>query len=397
MPFSDPIRPAISGLLRNGIGEVSRLGLGNPDIIPLWFGESDLATPPFIREAAKQALDEGRTFYTWAVGLLELREAITRYMARWTGAHIGLDRVTVPGSAMLSIMIALQCVLERGDNVVIITPVWPNIFQAVIAAGGEPRFVPLDPPMETGQWRLDFDTLRAACDARTKAIFVASPGNPTGWVMPAAQQEALLAFAREAGLAILSDEVYGPIMYDRRHAPSFATLARDDDNVFIINSLSKAWAMTGWRIGWLIHPLRLAGPMATLAAVNNTGATTFAQYGAIAAIDKGDDFIAFMVERCRKGRAIVCDFVRQHQRVSWAEPEGAFYGFLNIAGVTDSLAFAKYLVTEAKVGVAPGSAFGPPNGAGTGSFIRICFAQDPGRLCEALERIAGGIDAYHPR
>ena len=384
------IRPAILALERNGIGEVSMLGLGRTDIIPLWFGEGDIVTPDFIRDAAKRALDQGKTFYTFTRGLTELREAIAAWASRQSGRTISLDRVTVPGAAMMGVQIALQCVCEPGDNVLIVSPMWPNIFQAVRGLGAEPRFVRLSGGANGEPWTLDLERLFAAADRRTKAVFFASPSNPTGWIMSEREQRAILDFARKRGIAVISDEVYTPIVYDTP-APSFAAIADPEDDVFVVNSFSKAWAMTGWRVGWLLHPPRLGTQMAEMAAYNNTGSAVFAQYGALEAITKGDAFVKWQLDRCREGLAIVEKFVASQNRISWSKPAGAFYGFLAVDGMTDSTAFAKRLLEEAKVGVAPGIAFGPKDDNENDRFIRICFAQDPKRLSEALDRIARHI------
>ncbi len=384
------IRPAILALERNGIGEVSMLGLGRTDIIPLWFGEGDIVTPDFIRDAAKRALDQGKTFYTFTRGLTELREAIAAWASRQSGRTISLDRVTVPGAAMMGVQIALQCVCEPGDNVLIVSPMWPNIFQAVRGLGAEPRFVRLSGGANGEPWTLDLERLFAAADRRTKAVFFASPSNPTGWIMSEREQRAILDFARKRGIAVISDEVYTPIVYDTP-APSFAAIADPEDDVFVVNSFSKAWAMTGWRVGWLLHPPRLGTQMAEMAAYNNTGSAVFAQYGALEAITKGDAFVKWQLDRCREGLAIVEKFVASQNRISWSKPAGAFYGFLAVDGMTDSTAFAKRLLEEAKVGVAPGIAFGPKDDKENDRFIRICFAQDPKRLSEALDRIARHI------
>ena len=250
-----PIRRSILDLKPNGIAQVAYMALGDKDMIPLWFGETDLVTPAFIREAAKQALDEGKTFYASGRGILPLREAIRTFHKRTTGADIALERITVPGAAMLAIVTALQCVIEKGDNIVVISPVWPFIFQAGYIAGAEARFVRLKANWHAEQphWKLDLDELFAACNARTKAIFISSPGNPTGWMMSRGEQRRVLEFCRAKGIAIISDEVYGTLVFDgTRHAPSFLEIAAPDDPVFVINSFSKPWAMTGWRIGWLV-------------------------------------------------------------------------------------------------------------------------------------------------
>jgi aspartate aminotransferase len=394
-PFASPIRPDIKSLKVNGIGAVALLGLGDKDLIPLWFGETDLVTPAFIREAAKKALDEGRTFYTNARGIPGLREALRDFHRRTTEVELPLERITVPGAAMLAVVTALQAVVTTGDNIVAISPVWPNILQAAQICGAATRFVSLDDDWKASEphWRLDLDKLFDACDAKTKAIFISSPNNPTGWTMTRDDQRAVLAFARSRGIAILSDEVYGTLVYDgSAHAPSFLQIADDEDALFVINSFSKPWAMTGWRIGWLIHPKSLDTQMWMMSAANNTGATTFAQWGALAALSpQGDAFRAEMLARCLRGRDVVQKFLDGQNRLKWIRPEGAFYGFLHVDGMKDSLAFASDLVRKARVGVAPGSAFGAEDDRHIDQYIRICYAQDPKLLEAGLERIGKAV------
>jgi aspartate aminotransferase len=386
-----PIRPAIEALEPNGIGLVAMEGLGDKDLIPLWFGESDLVTPAFIRDAAKAALDDGKTFYTQSRGIPALRAAIAAYHKRTTGADVDVERISLPGAATLAVVTALQILCNTGDNVVIVSPIWPSIFQAAQMVGAETRFAPLTAEWRSSppRWSLDLERIFSQCDARTKAIFIASPGNPTGWVMTRADQRVVLDFARSRGIAIISDEVYGTLTYDgSAHAPSFLEIADGEDNLFVINSFSKAWAMTGWRIGWLVHPARIASQLGVMTIANNTGPTTFAQYGALAALSpQGDAFREAMRERCRVGRDVVQRFIDRQNRIQWIRPDGAFYGFLHMEGLSNSLDFARALVRNGRVGVAPGSAFAPAGDAQADSFLRICFAQDPELLERGLKRI----------
>ena len=392
MSRKSPIRAVIQGLEPSGISKVTALGLGNPDVLPLWFGETDLVTPPFIRQAAVNALENGRTFYTNARGIQPLREAIRDFHRRTLDIDIGLERITVPGGAMLAVVTALQMCCEGGDNVVIVSPIWPNIFQATRVVGAEPRLVRLEEDWQAGRWRLDLNRLFDACDARTKAMFLASPGNPTGWMLTADEQKQILDFCRARGIAILADEVYGTLIYDgAKHAPSFLAIADEEDAVFAINSFSKPWAMTGWRIGWLTHPKSVEGAAAAMAQCNNTGSTHFAQYGALAALSpEGDAFRTTLLDRCSQGRDVVQAWIEQQNRVRWFKPDGAFYGFLHVDGLKDSLGFCQRMVKDDKVGVSPGWAFslGDPR---DDSYLRICFAQDSARLEQALERLEGAI------
>lgn len=385
----DPIRADMARLAPNPIAEVSRAGLGQPGIIPLWFGETDLVTPDFIRDAAKQALDDGLTFYTFAGGHLKLRTALQAWTERWFGKTLEMERFWVPGSAMLCILCALQCCVETGDDVIVVTPMWPNISQAVVAAGGKPTYFRLDHDQASNRWTLDLERLEASIGPRTKAIFIGTPGNPTGWVISGDEIKAVIDIARRKGVVIIADEVYVTLYYEGKRAPSFIDHASEDDNVFIVNSFSKSWAMTGWRIGWVVSPRRLAPAMAQLSVSNNTGATVFAQFGAIAALEQGDAFIGQMVDRCRVGRDIVDDFIKGQNRLSWVKPDGSFYAYIAVDGLTDSVGFAKNLLQTAKVGLAPGTAFASGrDDRRDESYLRLCFAQDPKTLETALDRLS---------
>ncbi len=396
MADKSPYPAQIRALDLSGITKVAAMGLGNPEILPLWFGESDLVTPKFIRDAATQALEEGKTFYIHARGILKLREELAAFHKRTCGATVAVERITLPGAAMLAITCALQSLIETGDNIVIVSPVWPNIFQAARIAGAIPKMVRLEEDWNSGKWKLDLQKLFDACDERTKAIFIASPGNPTGWMMSAAEQKQVLDFARKKSIAIISDEVYGTLVYDGApHAPSFLTIAEPDDAVFVIGSFSKPWAMTGWRIGWLVHPASLAIAMGVMAQANNTGPAHFLQYGALAALSpQGDVFRGELLARCAAGREVVEDFLRGQNRIRWMKPDGAFYGFLHVDGLKDSLSFAQEMVRSVKVGVAPGAAFslGDPR---DDAYLRICFAQDAAKLAEGLGRIAEAVSPSH--
>jgi len=296
---------------------------------------------------------------------------------------------------MLSVIVALQCVATRGDRIVIVSPIWPNIFQAAEVVGAMPTLVPLAANWSSTKpcWQLDLDQLFDACDDSTKAIFISSPGNPTGWTMAREEQLAVLDFARQRGIAIISDEVYGPLVFDgTKHAPSFLQIANADDDVFVINSFSKPWAMTGWRVGWLVHSRALDEPMNVISVVDNSGATAFAQYGALAALShEGEAFLASMRKRCADGRTVVQEFLGGQNRIRWIPPDGAFYGFLRLENLKNSLEFARGLVRRWRVGVAPGSAFGAEGDPRNEACIRICFALDPTMLREWLDRIGKAL------
>ncbi|HUH85135.1 MAG TPA: pyridoxal phosphate-dependent aminotransferase [Stellaceae bacterium] len=378
------LRPIVERMPFSKIGQVAMAGLGDPDVIPLWFGEGDMATPGFIADAVAAALAAGHTFYTFKRGIPELRQAIARYLSALYATPVNALRVIVTSSGMSGIMFMCQALVEPGDNVVILSPVWPNINDAVTVMGGEARAVALD-AADDGSFRLDLARLMDACDARTRAIFVNSPGNPTGFIMSHEEQKALLAFARRRGLWLIADEVYSRIVYDGALvAPSFLTLAEPEDRLVVINSFSKAWAMTGWRLGWLVAPKPIQDVADKIVEFNTSGAPTFLQHAAVTAIEQGEGFVAEMVQRCRIGRDLLVPGLRRFPRIRVALPKGAFYAFARIEGVRDSLAFAKEILARTKVGVAPGAAFG----LGGEGHLRLCFASAPARLEAALERLA---------
>lgn len=380
------IRRAIEDLPGSRIREISRLGMGKPGVIPMWFGESDLPTPEFIRNAAAASLQRGETFYTPNTGVPELRSAISTYMSRIYRRPIGEDRIMVTASGMSAIMMVVETLIDAGDNMALVGPMWPNAAECVRIMDGEPRFVTL--AAGNDGWRLDLDRLFAACDERTRAIFVNSPGNPTGWMMENEQQRAILDFARERGLWVVADEVYARIVYDRDVAPSFLDVAEEDDRVIVINSFSKAWCMTGWRMGWITAPAALGETLAKMNEFNISGPTTFAQWGAIAALEEGKDFVHWQRDRLAASRALVADRLPRFRRVRFTPPAAAFYAFFEVDGMTDSLAACKQILTETGVGLAPGIAFGP---AGEGR-IRMCYAQAPERVAEALDRLRPMLD-----
>jgi aspartate/methionine/tyrosine aminotransferase len=259
--------------------------------------------------------------------------------------------------------------------------------------GVEPRLVRLEEDWAAGKWRLDLARLFATCDARTKALFIASPGNPTGWRLTREEQKAILDFARKRGIAIIADEVYGTLVYDGTpHAPSFLSVADPEDALFVIAGFSKPFAMTGWRMGWLLHPKSLENAFEVSAQTNNTGTPNFLQYGALAALSpQGDAFRAELLARCAKGREIVDQFLSGQNRIRWLKPDGAFYGFLQVEGLSDSMAFAEKLALRHRVGVAPGFAFSSDKR--DEAYIRICFGRDGDSLAEGLERIEDGLEA----
>lgn len=382
------IRPAVAGIEEQQILAVSKLALGDPSVIAMWYGESDLSTDTRIREVAINSLNAGETFYGHKRGLPEFQTALAAYMSDLYDRPIGADRVSVTQSGMSAIMMIFQTILDPGDNAVIVGPVWPNAQSVVRALAGEPRYAVLDNDEARG-WHLDLEKVYAQCDDRTRAIFVNTPNNPTGWVMPLDQMRELLEFARERGVWIVSDEVYARMVYDGRAAPSFLEIAEPDDPVLSVNSFSKSWAMTGWRIGWITHPPQLGELLGNMIEFNYSCVPTFLQRGGVHAVEQGESAVATMIDHCRTGRAICSQRLPTLPHVSgYREPDASFYGFFRIDGTADrTLETCQRLVREAKVGIAPGTAFGP----GAEGWYRLCFALSPDRLSQAFDRLESGL------
>lgn len=381
------IRETIERLEMSGISKVAMGALDDPEVIPLWFGESDIVTPDFIRDAAKQALDEGRTFYSFSRGTSALRDALKVYLDRLYGLDLAPERIIVPGSTMLAVVIACECLLETGDEIILIGPYWPNVRSAVEVLGARP----VDVRLAEGESRfsLDLAAIAAAITPRTKAVYVNSPSNPTGWIMSEAEGRALLDLCRSRGLGLIADEVYHRnVFIGRDPAFSLLEIAGPDEPVFVLNGFSKAWAMTGWRLGWMVTPRYLEEPMMVLAECNATGAAVFAQAGGVAALEQGEAFIESFVARTRGNRDLVMEIIGSHPKVTLPVPDGAFYAFPRIQGLTDSLAFTDAALARHKVGIAAGYTFG----AGNEDHIRICFAIEPSRLRTALLRLRSLID-----
>ena len=376
------LRAEASGAPPSGIVDVVNHGRTKPGLIPLWVGEGDLATPAFIIEAATRSLAAGETFYTWQRGIPDLREALARYHERLFGGSFSADRFFVTGSGMQAVQIAIRMIAGQGDEVLIPTPAWPN-FSAAIGINGARA---VDVPMTFGAngVTLDVARLAAAVTPRTRALAINSPANPTGWTATREELAAILALARQHGLWIIADEIYGRFVYDGAcQAPSFRDVMDEDDRIVFVQTFSKNWAMTGWRIGWLEAPAQFGQVIENLIQYSTSGSPVFVQRAAIAALEHGEGFVAHQIERARLGRDIVVNGLKATGLVSSPAPVGAFYYFFNVDGMTDSRAFAIRLVDEANVGLAPGAAFG----LGADAGLRLCFARKSEDLVEAVSRM----------
>jgi len=380
--FPPLARPAMEGLEGSLIRAIFAEGSGIPGVIPLWFGEPDVVTPGFIREAAKKALDDGHTFYNSNFGIDPLRAAITAYQAG-LGRNTAFERICVTASGVNAIMLVCQALLNPGDRVVLPEPYWPNLAGIPRVLGAEIVTVPLS--LDAGAaWSVDMDALLAALTPGTRMVMLNAPANPTGWMLSRPEQEILLAHCRRHGIWILADDVYDRLVFEGRSSPSFLDIATPGDRVVGINSFSKSWAMTGWRLGWITAPASLMTALGKISEFNVSCAPPFVQMAGIAALEHGEAFIAATVARYRDSRDLACERLGAIPGVSVPVPGGAMYSFFAVAGCTDSVALARRLLHEAHVGLAPGLAFGA---TGEGC-LRLCFAVGHEKLEEACNRIA---------
>jgi aspartate/methionine/tyrosine aminotransferase len=378
-----PVRPTVRDLPGSKIAAIADYGRERADLIPLWFGESDVPTPRFIQDAAVEAMRAGHMRYAAKRGIPELRHTLATYTDRLYGITLDPDRIQVAPSGMNAIMLALQALVEPGRTVVCVTPLWPNAAAATQLLGGTVREVALDTTPD-GERVLDLDRLFHAIDDTTVAVFVNSPGNPTGWVLDPAPMTALLAHCRRRGVWVIADEVYARLTFDDTPAaPSFLEIADPEDRLIVINSFSKTWCMTGWRLGWLTAPLALLPHVEKLNEFNTSGAADFTQRAGVVAVRDGEAFVAELRATCRANRDRVFERLSQLERVRITRPRAGFYSFFAVDGEPDSEVLARRLVDQAGVGLAPGAAFG----AGGEGFVRLCFASAPATIETALDRL----------
>ena len=376
----------------SGIVEVFNYGRNRQGLIPLWVGEGDMPTPSYITEAAAGSFAAGETFYTYQRGIPELRQAIANYMARAYGSPFAdgfvpfsPERFFVTNGGMHALQIAMRMIAGPNDEVLVPTPAWPNFFGAIIAAGASVLGLPMrfEGTGSDARWSLDLDLIASSITTRTRAIVVNSPSNPTGWIATHQDIEALLAIARRHDLWIIADEIYGRFVYQGERAPSFHDAMTASDRVLFVQTFSKNWAMTGWRIGWLEAPPELGSIIESLVQYSTSGVPVPFQRGAIVALEQGEDTVALQIGRARENRDLLCEVLGSNPRISFARPEGAFYLFCRLDNQADSRALAMQLVDQAGIGVAPGAAFGS---AGE-TFVRLCFARNRHDMVEVVRRL----------
>jgi aspartate/methionine/tyrosine aminotransferase len=398
------MRQAVLNLEESMIRQVANAGMGRTDVLKFWFGESDEVTPAFIRDAAAASLQQGETFYAHNLGLPELREAIAGYATglRCAGAApITAERIAVTSGGVNALMLAVQALVDAGDEVVAVTPVWPNLTAQPAIMGAQVRCVSLRPV--TGEWRLDVAELLAAITPKTRLLIVNAPNNPTGWTLSRAEQETILAHCRKTGTWILADEVYERLYYESTPngcAPSFLDIAAPDDRLVVVHSFSKSFLMTGWRLGWLVMPATMTPHMGKLVEFNTSCAPVFVQRAGLVAIERTADITPRVVAHLKTCRDTLVPLLQAVPGVQLAPAKGGMYAFFRLEDPSDptrfgdSLETAKRLVVEAGLGLAPGNAFMVNPGPEAQGWLRWCFAsQDVARLGQGVERLRRWLGA----
>lgn len=378
-------RPVLHALTANPGVETMSYAAGKKDIITLGQGEGDRPTPDFIQDATIKAMREGKTFYGPVLGNDRLRETLSDYYARIYDLQIPSSRIFVTASGSTAMHLSLAALVDEGDDVVALTPIWKNLLGAIEISKAMTIQTALD--YVDGEWKLNLEKLFAACTPRTKVMLIVTPSNPTGWTATHEEMRAILDFARERKIWVLADEVYGRLVYDSElpngRAPSFLDIAQDDDQLLVVNSFSKSWAMTGWRLGWIVGPKAAEEKIRDVALYNKLCPPSFTQFGAIAALEEGEEFLKSQIDMWRDNRDYLVQRFAAIPNIEMPYPTATFYGFFKVDGEPDCLALTKHLIDEAGVLLSPGCAFGKE----CKGYIRMCFAVSHERLKEAIDRI----------
>ncbi len=378
------MRQVIRNLEESKIREVANAGIGRSDVLAFWFGEGDEVTPDFIRQAAIDSLQKGETFYSHNLGLPELRAAIALHLSRLHGI-VAPDRIAVTSGGVNALMIAMQALLEAGDEVAIVTPVWPNLTAQPLILGARLKPIPLQPV--DGAWTLDLEALLAAVTPATKVLILNAPSNPTGWTLTREEQQRILDHCRKTGTWIVADEVYSQLFYEESPngcAPSFLGIASSEDRLMVVHSFSKSFLMTGWRLGWLVLPAAITHEVGKLIEFNTSCASVFTQRAAQVALERADEITPRVVAHMKTCRDTLVPLLQALPGVELAKPAAGMYAFFRLAGHGDSLVTAKRLLREAGLGLAPGEAFAPE----AQGWLRWCFAsKDPKRLVQGVGRL----------
>lgn len=357
-------------------------------VINLSAGEPDFPTPRHVCAAAVAAIEAGFTRYTPAAGIAELRRAIADKHRRDNGVAYAEDEIVVSSGGKHALFNAFMAICDPGDQVIIPAPYWVSYPEMVRLAGGEPVIVETGP--ETG-FKLTPEALRRALGPRSRAVVVNSPNNPTGAVYTREELDALAAVAAEADLWIVTDELYEHLIYEGQHVSIAALRPEYRQRTILINGVSKAYAMTGWRIGWAAAPRPVAKAMAAIQSQATSAVNSIAQKAAVAALTGPQDDVAAMREEYRRRRDLLVEGLSNLPGIAVERPAGAFYVYPSVRGllgreiggrrVDDDVALAEVLLEAARIAVVPGTAFGTPG------YLRLSYATARSDLEEALRRL----------
>jgi len=380
------MRPLIQSLEESKIREVANEAMGRSDVLAFWFGESDEVTPEFIRRAAVESLERGETFYTHNLGLPELRQSIANEMSRRHGpTQIGVDRIAVTSGGVNALMIASQALISPGDEVVVVTPMWPNLCAQALIMGAKLTPVPLVPV--GGSWELNMESLLGALKPTVRILILNSPNNPTGWTLTRHEQMTILEHCREVGIWVLADEVYENLYFEKTMngcAPSFLDIGQADDSLIVVHSFSKSFLMTGWRLGWMVAPAKILSSIGKLIEFNTSCASLFTQRAGVVALERASEVTPRVVSHLKFCRDTLCNGLKEIQGIELSAPRGGMYAFFRMNGHSSSLAVSKKLVQQVGLGIAPGEAFSEESS----EWFRWCFAsKDPMRLTQGLQRL----------
>ena len=380
------MRPVLDDIRHNPGADIVRYARRRSDVLSLASGETDTPTPDFITGAVGKALASGQPFYGPILGRHELRQAIAEYYRETHGIDLPLERVIVTSSGTSAIHFSLLSTIEKGDEVVAVFPIWKNLLGAIKLQQAKVHGVDLRPGQDGAAWHLDLNELFAAVTPRTRAIVLNSPNNPTGWVMSRGDMKTVMDFARQRGIWVISDEVYGRLEYGSVRAPSFLDVSLPGDRLFIVNSFSKNWAMTGWRLGWLIAPAAAEARIYDLVLYDNMGPPNFTQGGGVQALKHGEGFIAEQKIRFERNADLVHEMF-DRLGIEAIRPKSSFYAFFRTEKEPDCMEFAKRLIDDHGLGLTPGCAFGR-NFTG---YMRLCYAVSEPRLDDALGRLQAAL------
>jgi aspartate/methionine/tyrosine aminotransferase len=374
------------------IRELAEIAMSMDGVLRLYFGESNVPTPDYIKQAAQRAMEQGFTFYTENAGMPSTRRALADYYRRIQGVELDpASEIVVTVSGVQALNVGIRCVLDPGDEALVLTPVWPNGTSIVMMANATVHQIPH--PLCGERYRVDFDALEAAVTPRTRLLLYTSPSNPLGWVATAEEQDGLLDFARRHDLWLMADEVYDRLYYAGARlgdpVPSILRKATRDDAVLVAHSFSKSYCMTGWRLGYLIARRDLAAKATQLNEFIVSHAPSFTQKAGETALAEGEGELLRMLSRLEENRELCLEALGGLSGITVPRPDGAFYLFPRIDGLTDSFGFCKRLLEETRVGLAPGVAFG----AGGEGSVRICYAAEKSILEPAMERFARFLNA----